>query len=168
MAYFFWISPLGRGIRMWSSWGFATAPGFQIIMSNFNHERWMITVVCIARARICTEEGGRLWWSTGNWTWSHKTIVERYKKIKPTNIVHFFGRSMTPWGPWILRVYLRWPSCNLQCTRFLDNDAPEKDKGDHVFRRIINPFLMETPQIQHMFSMWSIHLGPLIGDNKSE
>lgn len=30
--------------------------GFQIIMSNFNHERWMITVVCIARARICTEE----------------------------------------------------------------------------------------------------------------
>ena len=57
---FFLISPLGRGIRMWSSWGFATAPGFQIIMSNFNHERWMITVVCIARARICTEEGGRL------------------------------------------------------------------------------------------------------------
>ena len=32
--------------------------GFQIIMSNFNHERWMITVVCIARARICTEEFG--------------------------------------------------------------------------------------------------------------
>ncbi|CAL1160052.1 unnamed protein product, partial [Cladocopium goreaui] len=30
--------------------------GFQIIMSNFNHERWMITGVCIARARICTEE----------------------------------------------------------------------------------------------------------------
>eukprot|EP00437_Effrenium_voratum_P043516 CAMPEP_0181476594 /NCGR_PEP_ID=MMETSP1110-20121109/41785_1 /TAXON_ID=174948 /ORGANISM="Symbiodinium sp., Strain CCMP421" /LENGTH=513 /DNA_ID=CAMNT_0023601877 /DNA_START=63 /DNA_END=1604 /DNA_ORIENTATION=- len=30
--------------------------GFQIIMSNFNHERWMITTVCIARARICTEE----------------------------------------------------------------------------------------------------------------
>ncbi|CAE7243699.1 BETAA-AD [Symbiodinium natans] len=30
--------------------------GFQIIMSNFNHERWMITVVCIARARIATEE----------------------------------------------------------------------------------------------------------------
>ncbi|CAE7162401.1 apdG, partial [Symbiodinium pilosum] len=30
--------------------------GFQIIMSNFNHERWMITVVCIARARTATEE----------------------------------------------------------------------------------------------------------------
>jgi len=30
--------------------------GFQIIMSNFNHERWMIAVVCIARARQCTEE----------------------------------------------------------------------------------------------------------------
>jgi alkylation response protein AidB-like acyl-CoA dehydrogenase/predicted heme/steroid binding protein len=30
--------------------------GFQIIMSNFNHERWMIVVVCIARARMCTEE----------------------------------------------------------------------------------------------------------------
>ncbi|CAJ1418435.1 unnamed protein product [Effrenium voratum] len=30
--------------------------GFQIIMSNFNHERWMITTVCIARARTCTEE----------------------------------------------------------------------------------------------------------------
>jgi len=30
--------------------------GFQIIMSNFNHERWMIVVICIARARICTEE----------------------------------------------------------------------------------------------------------------
>lgn len=30
--------------------------GFQIIMSNFNHERWMIAVVCIARARMCTEE----------------------------------------------------------------------------------------------------------------
>merc|ERR1719352_2091149 len=30
--------------------------GFQIIMSNFNHERWMICVNCIARARICTEE----------------------------------------------------------------------------------------------------------------
>merc|ERR1719359_660326 len=30
--------------------------GFGIIMSNFNHERWMICVVCIQRARICTEE----------------------------------------------------------------------------------------------------------------
>lgn len=30
--------------------------GFQIIMSNFNHERWMICVICNARARICTEE----------------------------------------------------------------------------------------------------------------
>jgi len=30
--------------------------GFQIIMSNFNHERWMIAVVCIARARTATEE----------------------------------------------------------------------------------------------------------------
>merc|ERR1719171_2270052 len=29
--------------------------GFQIIMSNFNHERWMIAVGCIARARITTE-----------------------------------------------------------------------------------------------------------------
>merc|ERR1719247_3264661 len=30
--------------------------GFQIIMSNFNHERWMIVVFCINRARICTED----------------------------------------------------------------------------------------------------------------
>merc|ERR1719231_1378184 len=30
--------------------------GFGIIMSNFNHERWMIAVVCIARARLCVEE----------------------------------------------------------------------------------------------------------------
>merc|ERR1719230_1381738 len=30
--------------------------GFPIIMSNFNHERWMIVVVCISRARLCTEE----------------------------------------------------------------------------------------------------------------
>jgi len=30
--------------------------GFQIIMSNFNHERWMICVVCISRARMATEE----------------------------------------------------------------------------------------------------------------
>merc|ERR1719230_1034504 len=30
--------------------------GFPIIMSNFNHERWMIVVVCLARARVCTEE----------------------------------------------------------------------------------------------------------------
>jgi len=30
--------------------------GFQIIMSNFNHERWMICVSCIARARVCVEE----------------------------------------------------------------------------------------------------------------
>jgi len=30
--------------------------GFQIIMSNFNHERWMICVVCVQRARLCTEE----------------------------------------------------------------------------------------------------------------
>merc|ERR1719436_1362148 len=30
--------------------------GFQIIMSNFNHERWMIAVVCILRARVTTEE----------------------------------------------------------------------------------------------------------------
>jgi len=30
--------------------------GFQIIMSNFNHERWMISVVQMARARRCTEE----------------------------------------------------------------------------------------------------------------
>jgi len=30
--------------------------GFGIIMSNFNHERWMIAVFCNQRARICTEE----------------------------------------------------------------------------------------------------------------
>merc|ERR1711972_881319 len=30
--------------------------GFQIIMSNFNHERWMICVFCLARARVVTEE----------------------------------------------------------------------------------------------------------------
>merc|ERR1712224_47076 len=30
--------------------------GFPIIMSNFNHERWMICVFCIARARMATEE----------------------------------------------------------------------------------------------------------------
>jgi alkylation response protein AidB-like acyl-CoA dehydrogenase len=30
--------------------------GFQIIMSNFNHERWMMCVVCTMRARLCTEE----------------------------------------------------------------------------------------------------------------
>jgi alkylation response protein AidB-like acyl-CoA dehydrogenase len=30
--------------------------GFQIIMSNFNHERWMICIVCTMRARLCTEE----------------------------------------------------------------------------------------------------------------
>jgi len=30
--------------------------GFGIIMSNFNHERWMICVICIQRARGCTEE----------------------------------------------------------------------------------------------------------------
>eukprot|EP00405_Crypthecodinium_cohnii_P012567 CAMPEP_0206442572 /NCGR_PEP_ID=MMETSP0324_2-20121206/13895_1 /ASSEMBLY_ACC=CAM_ASM_000836 /TAXON_ID=2866 /ORGANISM="Crypthecodinium cohnii, Strain Seligo" /LENGTH=519 /DNA_ID=CAMNT_0053910427 /DNA_START=77 /DNA_END=1636 /DNA_ORIENTATION=+ len=30
--------------------------GFQIIMSNFNHERWMICVTNMARARKCTEE----------------------------------------------------------------------------------------------------------------
>jgi len=30
--------------------------GFGIIMSNFNHERWMICVVCIARARLANEE----------------------------------------------------------------------------------------------------------------
>mmetsp|Transcript_119884 Transcript_119884/g.208134 ORF Transcript_119884/g.208134 Transcript_119884/m.208134 type:complete len:517 (-) Transcript_119884:64-1614(-) len=30
--------------------------GFPIIMSNFNHERWMICVFCIIRARVVTEE----------------------------------------------------------------------------------------------------------------
>eukprot|EP00403_Amphidinium_massartii_P011717 CAMPEP_0178415398 /NCGR_PEP_ID=MMETSP0689_2-20121128/23530_1 /TAXON_ID=160604 /ORGANISM="Amphidinium massartii, Strain CS-259" /LENGTH=520 /DNA_ID=CAMNT_0020036715 /DNA_START=27 /DNA_END=1589 /DNA_ORIENTATION=- len=30
--------------------------GFQIIMSNFNHERWMICVGCLQRARQATEE----------------------------------------------------------------------------------------------------------------
>jgi len=30
--------------------------GFGIIMSNFNHERWMITVACLAKARMCVEE----------------------------------------------------------------------------------------------------------------
>jgi alkylation response protein AidB-like acyl-CoA dehydrogenase/predicted heme/steroid binding protein len=30
--------------------------GFGIIMSNFNHERWMIAVCCNMRARLCTEE----------------------------------------------------------------------------------------------------------------
>jgi len=30
--------------------------GFQIIMSNFNHERWMICVFCLMRARMATEE----------------------------------------------------------------------------------------------------------------
>lgn len=34
----------------------AEGKGFSIIMSNFNHERWMIAVVCICRARRCTEE----------------------------------------------------------------------------------------------------------------
>jgi len=34
----------------------AEGKGFQIIMSNFNHERWMIATVCIYRARLCTEE----------------------------------------------------------------------------------------------------------------
>lgn len=30
--------------------------GFQIIMSNFNHERWMICVACISKSRVCVEE----------------------------------------------------------------------------------------------------------------
>jgi len=30
--------------------------GFKIIMSNFNHERWMICVFCLVRARMATEE----------------------------------------------------------------------------------------------------------------
>eukprot|EP00732_Lithocolla_globosa_P003582 Lithocolla_globosa_v1_NODE_2945_length_1815_cov_5.456250.p1 type:complete len:422 gc:universal NODE_2945_length_1815_cov_5.456250:1366-101(-) len=30
--------------------------GFSLIMSNFNHERWMISVVCAIRARVCNEE----------------------------------------------------------------------------------------------------------------
>lgn len=30
--------------------------GFPIIMSNFNHERWMICVFCLIRARLCNEE----------------------------------------------------------------------------------------------------------------
>jgi alkylation response protein AidB-like acyl-CoA dehydrogenase len=34
----------------------AVGKGFGIIMSNFNHERWMICVVCIVRARMCMEE----------------------------------------------------------------------------------------------------------------
>lgn len=34
----------------------AEGKGFQIIMSNFNHERWMIAVICVYRARLCTEE----------------------------------------------------------------------------------------------------------------
>jgi len=34
----------------------AVGKGFGIIMSNFNHERWMIIVSCIARARVCVEE----------------------------------------------------------------------------------------------------------------
>lgn len=34
----------------------AEGKGFQIIMSNFNHERWMICVFCLVRARMATEE----------------------------------------------------------------------------------------------------------------
>jgi len=34
----------------------AEGKGFQIIMSNFNHERWMICVFCLKRARLATEE----------------------------------------------------------------------------------------------------------------
>jgi len=34
----------------------AVNKGFQIIMSNFNHERWMICVGCIQQARTCIEE----------------------------------------------------------------------------------------------------------------
>jgi len=30
--------------------------GFQIIMSNFNHERWMICIGCIQQSRTCVEE----------------------------------------------------------------------------------------------------------------
>jgi len=30
--------------------------GFPIIMSNFNHERWMICVFCLVRARLCNED----------------------------------------------------------------------------------------------------------------
>merc|ERR1719359_2592730 len=34
----------------------AEGKGFPIIMSNFNHERWMICVFCLIRARLCNEE----------------------------------------------------------------------------------------------------------------
>merc|ERR1719502_1205715 len=34
----------------------AEGKGFPIIMSNFNHERWMICVFCLVRARLCNEE----------------------------------------------------------------------------------------------------------------
>merc|ERR550514_1801906 len=48
--------------------------GFPIIMSNFNHERWMIVVVCILRARIASEE-------TFKWAMQRKvfgnTLVEQ-------------------------------------------------------------------------------------------
>eukprot|EP00933_Yihiella_yeosuensis_P044702 TRINITY_DN39969_c0_g1_i1.p1 TRINITY_DN39969_c0_g1~~TRINITY_DN39969_c0_g1_i1.p1 ORF type:complete len:516 (-),score=143.09 TRINITY_DN39969_c0_g1_i1:286-1833(-) len=44
--------------------------GFGIIMSNFNHERWMIAVVCIARARLATEE-------TFKWAMQRKVFGNR-------------------------------------------------------------------------------------------
>eukprot|EP00913_Durusdinium_trenchii_P013027 g12228.t1 len=56
--------------------------GFQIIMSNFNHERWMITVVCIARARICTEEGAET--SSGSiWIEKAPSTIEKLVFGKP-------------------------------------------------------------------------------------
>merc|ERR1719272_2061569 len=44
--------------------------GFQIIMSNFNHERWMICATCNNRARICTEE-------TFKWAMQRKVFGNR-------------------------------------------------------------------------------------------
>jgi len=51
--------------------------GFSIIMSNFNHERWMICVVCIARAFV---HGGGLQMvhaEEGLWQASHRAACDQ-------------------------------------------------------------------------------------------
>mmetsp|Transcript_18890 Transcript_18890/g.48462 ORF Transcript_18890/g.48462 Transcript_18890/m.48462 type:complete len:516 (+) Transcript_18890:65-1612(+) len=81
--------------------------GFGIIMSNFNHERWMICVVCIARARLCTEETFK--WAMQRKVFGNKLVEQPVIREKLaqmfaglescTAMMHELTHSMNVMGP---------------------------------------------------------------------
>lgn len=99
--------------------------GFQIIMSNFNHERWMIIVFCLARARLCTEEVFK--WSMqrkvfGNRLVEQAVIREKLAQMfagleSSTAMMYEVTHSMNQTGPQSAEIGSRIALLKYQTTR---------------------------------------------------